>query len=338
MNVSRKGIQAELVFYESPAFCPFHMRRKAGFCILTIDRTKKILVLVTALVSMVSLVSCRQQRTGPSRGDVVERVVEDDLGRAVRLPGKIDSAVSLAPNLTEIVFAVGGGDQLRGVTTFCNYPEAAKAIPSVGDTMNPNMENIAALKPQVVFVSTASQIEAFTSRLEQQGVKTFVTNPSSINDVYRSIFSVGEILGKQENAEKLVEGLKLRADAVETKVKGAAKPKIFVQISKEPLYTVGNNSFLYELIMKAGGDPVTKGINEAYPRYSKESALAANPDVIILSDSNDNREPNDAFNNSPAVKNGKVFRINADILSRPGPRVIDALEQIAKALHPEKFN
>ena len=115
------------------------------------------------------------------------------------------------------------------------------------------------------------------------------------------------------------------------------RPKVFVQISKEPLFTIGKQSFLTELVAQAGGHSVTAEVESAYPKISKETASALNPEVIILSDSEDNKEPNDVFKNSPAVKNGRVFKVNADILSRPGPRLVDALEQIARDLHPEKF-
>jgi iron complex transport system substrate-binding protein len=124
---------------------------------------------------------------------------------------------------------------------------------------------------------------------------------------------------------------------VEAKTAAAPDVKVFVQISKEPLFTVGESSFLTDLINRAGGVSVTADVAEAYPKFSKETALALQPEVLILSDSEDNREPNEVFKNSPAMKNGRVFRINPDLLSRPSPRLVDALEQIAKDLHPEGF-
>jgi iron complex transport system substrate-binding protein len=110
-----------------------------------------------------------------------------------------------------------------------------------------------------------------------------------------------------------------------------------LQISNEPLFTIGKDSFLNDLINRAGGSSVTANVAAAYPKISKETAFVLNPDQIILSDSEDNREPNDVFKNSPAVKNSRVSKIDADLLSRPGPRIVDALEQMARALHPENF-
>ncbi len=261
----------------------------------------------------------------------------DDLGRHVKIPEKIERAVSLAPNLTEIVFAVGAGDKLVGVTTFCNYPEEAKNIQKIGDTMTPNIENIIALKPQIVLVSTASQIENFTKTLDEQGIVYFVTNPNDLDGIYKSIYQIGEIFGKNSRAYEMVDELKQRVADVEARTASAKEVKTFLQVSKEPLYTIGKESFITDLIYRAGGVSVTADVETAYPKLSKETAVALDPEVIILSESSDNQEPNEAFKNSPAVKTGKVFKINADIISRPGPRIVDALEQIAKALHPADF-
>jgi iron complex transport system substrate-binding protein len=233
--------------------------------------------------------------------------------------------------LTESIFAVGAGDKLVGVTTYCNYPEAAMAVGKVGDTQTPNIERIVALKPDVVFVSTASQLEAFMRTLDQQGIAVYVMDAKSLGEVLDDLRALGKLLGTENTSETLVNGLIERV----TKVEGAvanAKPRAFVQISNEPLFTIGADSFLTEVVAKAGGESVTKDVPSGYPKLSKETALAMSPDVIILSDSEDNREPNAAFKNSAAVKNGRVYRINADIISRPGPRLVDALERIAEFL------
>jgi iron complex transport system substrate-binding protein len=276
---------------------------------------------------------CRNNIANPAVEN--QREITDDLGRKISLPNKIERAISLAPNLTETVFAIDAGDKIVGVTTYCNFPEQAKSIQKIGDTMKPNIENIIALKPQVVLVSTASQIEAFTKTLEQQQIAVFVTNPNSLESIYKTIKQLGEIFGKDEKAKTLVESLQKRVAEVEAKTKQAKKLKTFVQIDKNSIFTIGKTSYLTDLISRAGGTSATAEIENPYPNLSKETALALQPEVIILSESEDNKEPNDAFANSPAVKNGKVFKINADILSRPSPRIVDALEQIAKNLHPE---
>jgi iron complex transport system substrate-binding protein len=265
------------------------------------------------------------------------RQITDDLGQKVTLPNQVTKVVSLAPNLTEIVFAVDSGEKLVGVTEFCNFPEDAKKIQKIGDTMKPNLENIIALKPDVVLVSTASQLETFTQTLEKQGIAVFVSNPNNLDSIYKTIGQIGEIFGKKEKANEIINGLKKRVAEVEAKTQNAKTVKTFVQISREPLFTVGKDSFITDLVNRAGGTSVTADISTAYPNISKETALTYQPEAIILSESTDNQNPNEVFIDSSAVKTNKVFKINADILSRPSPRVVDALEQIAKALHPKEF-
>ena len=305
----------------------------------------RLLAIVIITIVINAFAGCRSNSANVSNSSVVPtRVVTDDLGRSVTVPVKITRVVSLAPNLTEIIFAVGAGNRLVGVTTFCNYPEQAKAIAKIGDTMTPNMESIIALKPDVVFVSTASQIEAFMKTLEANGIAVYVTNPKTLDDVFQSLLQLGELLGTREQAAILVSNLSGRRSLlthlvsfVEPRAERKVLTRVFVQISKEPLFTIGKDSFLTDVIAMAYGVSVTNEVPTAYPKLSKETASALNPDVIILSDSEDNQEPNEVFKNSPAVKNGRIYKVNADILSRPGPRLVDALEQIAKDLHPDKF-
>ncbi|MBV9214599.1 MAG: cobalamin-binding protein [Acidobacteria bacterium] len=301
-------------------------------------------LLILIIVTLMLLGGCSKQM-GSASNAVSEqnnsrrsatRVVTDDLGRKVTVPVRITRVVSTAPSVTENIFAVGAGDRLVGVTTFCNYPEEAKSIAKVGDTMNPNMETIVALKPDVVLVSSASQLENFTKVLEQNGIAVYVTNPTSLQGVFKNLKELGDLLGTREQAEKLVGDLVVRT-LTESPSLPPKNNRVFIQISKEPLFTIGKDSFLNEVVGAAGGESVTEGVATAYPKLSKETASGLNPDVIILSDSPDNQEPNEAFRNSPAVKNGRVYKINADIISRPGPRLVDALEEIARDLHPEKF-
>ena len=292
------------------------------------------LVLLLAVFTAV-FASCRNNSPGAQEETKI-REVTDDLGKKFKLPAKVTRAVSLAPNLTEIVFAIGAGDRLVGVTSFCNFPESATKIQKVGDTLKPNVENIIALKPQVVFVSTASQLESFTAILEKQDIAIFITNPGTLEGIYKSIGKVGEVFDEGEKADALIDGLKNRVAEVIEKTKKVQKMNTFVQIDKSP-FTIGKGSFLTDLIEKAGGISVTKDVEKPYFKISKERAIALNPSAIILSESADNNEPNDVFENSSAVKEKRVYKINADILSRPGPRIVDALEQIAKSLHPEKF-
>jgi len=265
----------------------------------------------------------------------------DDAGRRVSLPARVTRVVSLAPNLTEIVFAVGGGDRLVGRTSYCDYPAEAKAVAEIGDTLHPSLERIIALKPQVVLISTSSQLEVFTQQLQNQNITVFVTDPHDLQGVFRSIAQVGEIMGEKLRTALLVESLRDRADDVETAVKGKQPVRVFYQVSAEPLYTAGHDAFVTDLMRRAGAASVTANVPGAWPKYSNESALAARPDAIILptggSMGSANSDVTEALRQSPAALQGRVYKINDDYLTRPGPRAIDGLEAMARALHPDAF-
>ena len=302
--------------------------------VLLLARGACLLFLIVGMFS-----ACRiESPDGPVESEVRKNLVTDDLGREVIIRRPIERIVSLAPSVTEMVFAAGAGDRLVGVTTYCNFPEPAKAIEKVGDTQTPNIERIIALKPDVVFVSTASQLEAFMQTLEQQNIAVYVTDPKGIDGVAEELKTLGRLFGTESIADEHSGSLKQRSTRVDEDVKGKVRPKVFVQISKEPLFTIGRDAFLTEVASRAGGESVTGDVPTGFPKLSKETASAMAPEVIILSDSEDNREPNEVFRNSPAVKNGRVYRINADIISRPGPRLVDALEQIAGFLHERGGN
>jgi ABC-type Fe3+-hydroxamate transport system substrate-binding protein len=269
------------------------------------------------------------------------REVIDEAGRHVILPNKIDRIVSLAPNLTEIVYAVGAGDRLVGRTSYCDYPPQAKSVAEIGDTMHPSIERIITLKPQIVLVSTASQLENFTRQLDEQKIAVYVTNPKNLDEIFLSIERLGELFGTSETAKKLATELRSRTQKVESAVASAKPVRVFYQVSDQPLYTIGRDAYLTDLIRRAGGVSVTADVATAFPRYSDEAALASKPDAIILpgggSMGNANLSVVSALKNSPAVLNNRVYKINDDHLSRPGPRLVDGLEDIARALHPEAF-
>jgi len=295
-------------------------------------------VWMAVVVCLALLSACTPGRTannGPSRE------IKDDAGRLVSIPTKVDRIVSLAPNLTEIVFAVGAGNRLVGRTSYCDYPPEAKAIAEVGDTIHPNIEPIIALKPQVVLVSTASQLEAFTQQLQGQNIAVFVTDPHDLEGVFRSIEQIGEIVGEKDRANQLVQKLRERTNAVEQAAKQKPPVRVFYQASGEPLYTAGRDSFVTDLMRRAGAVSVTADVPGAWPKYSNESALAARPEAIILPTGGSmgaaNANVADALRQSPAVLNGRVYKINDDHLARPGPRLVDGLEEMARALHPDAF-
>jgi iron complex transport system substrate-binding protein len=207
--------------------------------------------------------------------------------------------------------------------------------------MHPSIERIVALKPQIVLVSTASQLEAFTKQLDEQSIAVYVTNPRSLDEVFHSIETLGDLFGHRDGAASIVADLRRRAAAVEVAT-GSVKPiKIFYQVSNEPLYTIGRESYLTDMVRRAGGVSVTADVPTAFPRFSDEAALAARPEAIILPTGGSMGTANStvatALKRSPAALNNRIYKINEDHLQRPGPRLVDGLEEMARALHPEVF-
>lgn len=296
------------------------------------------------LCTLVIAQACsRRSSTSSTNSQVATetREVLDEARRQVTLPIKINRIVSLAPNLTEIVYAVGAGDRLVGNTEYCDYPAEARKVTKVGDTMHPSVERIIALKPQIVLVSTASQLEVFTKQLDQQGIAVYVTNPRSLDEIFGSLTTLGEIFGNSEQANYVVAQLRRRSDLVTVALGNVTPVRVFYQVAGEPLYTIGREAYLTDLVRRAGGVSVTADVPQAFPRYSDEAALSARPEVIILPTGGSMGTANStvagALRDSPAVRNNRVYRINDDHLSRPGPRLVDGLEALAHALHPEAF-
>jgi iron complex transport system substrate-binding protein len=332
LNVSRKNIGGKTRYFSMPCIFVLMDANTGHFDFWILDfLVVKRLILFQVLFAIALSTGCS---TPPPADNARTRAVQDGDGRVVHVPESIERVVSLAPSLTEMVFAAGAADRLVGVTTYCNYPAETASIAKVGDTQTPNIERIIALKPDVVLVSTDSQLEAFMNVLGEQKVAVYVTDAKKFEDVPQALRRLGELFGTEGTANGAADNMAAREQAVIERLATKKRPNVFVQISKDDLFTIGKTSFLTEVIERAGGVSMTRDIDSPYPKLSKETALALNPDVIILSDSEDNREPNDVFKNSPAVKNARVYRINADIISRPGPRLVDAMEQIANDLHP----
>jgi iron complex transport system substrate-binding protein len=302
----------------------------------------RLLVLICAL--LLSASCAQRSATRPLQGDSQSgtREVTDGAGRRVRVPVRPERIITLAPNLTEIIYAVGAGSRLVGNTTFCDYPAEAKGVAKVGDTLQPSIERIIALRPQLILISTASQLEAFSRQLNEQNIAVYITDPHDLEGVFQSIEAIGDLVDERERAASLVASLRARAGAIEGSVKRSKPVSVFYQVSAEPLYTAGRDSFITDLIKRAGGQSVTADVPGAWPRYSDEAALAARPDAVIMATGDSmgaqaNAEIAMPLRRSPAVLNNRVYKINGDYLSRPGPRLVDGLEQIARALHPEAF-
>ena len=345
-NASRKGVQAAgfraYSFLVPPIACSHSEEQEIGGIFLSASHLQlRPIAAALSLLFALAFVACSVEKRNPTTQEADIREVNDEAGRRVSVPAKVERFISLAPNLTEIVYAVGAEDRLVGNTTFCDYPEAAKKVQKVGDTLQPSIERILALRPQLVLVSTASQLEAFTKQLDEHSIAVYVTDPHDLEGVFRSINGLGKLLNEEQRAQETVNQLRSRATSVTEAVRSAKPVKVFYQLSAEPLYTAGKASFVTDLIQRAGGISVTADVPEAWPRYSQESAVAARPEAIVLptggSMGSANSDVARGLKRSPAALSGRVYRVNGDFLSRPGPRAVIGLEQLARVLHPEAF-
>jgi iron complex transport system substrate-binding protein len=263
--------------------------------------------------------------------------VTDDAGRDVTIEAKPDRIVSLAPANTEIVAALGAIDRLVGVTTYCDYPAEVADIEKVGDFVGPNLEAIAALDPDVVLVTTGVQAEVIT-QLEALGAAVVAIDPQTVDALYDSILTVGAAIGETDAADDVVGSMRIQIDAIGEQVE-TAPVRCFLEIAQDPLFTVGSGTLLNDVIQHAGGENVVT--EEGYVAYSVEQLLAADPDVYLAT-LGSMSAPSDitgrpGYENLSAVAEGRVFMLDDNLVSRPGPRIVDGIRQIAEALHPDVF-
>ena len=272
--------------------------------------------------------ACAQKHQAPT----ADRVFIDEQGRAVKINSDPQRIISLAPSVTETLFALGLSDRIVGVTSYCDYPPEAAQKERVGDTMRPSLEKIIALKPDLVIASTASQLEQFVQRLDELGVPIYVSNPRLLDDVLSSIERIGEIAGAKQRALELSRTLRERIEAIGRRSATLGKPKVLFILGTEPLITVGKMSFVSDLIRRAGGESISDDVSEDYPQYSLETAVAKQPEVIFLQ-AGESDLPS-RLKQTPAARADRVYRLNDDLLLRPGPRIVDGLEQMAAKIHP----
>jgi len=272
----------------------------------------------------------------------------DGLGRTVKLSAPAQKIVSTAPSNTEILFAVGAGRQVVGVDDFSDFPAEAKTLTKVGGTNKYNMEQIAALKPDLVLMAEINNPEDAKS-LEALGITVYyLSNPTTLEDMYQNLLLVGSLTGHEQEAAALIETLKARVSAVDEKTKTAAsKPVVFYEMdSTDPAkpYTAGTGTFIDLLITRAAGAnlPAVAGIKDTYPQVSLEQVVATDPDMILLGDAMWGVTPESVgqrpgWDKLKAVIGQQVFPFDDNLVSRPGPRLVDGLEALAKLIHPELF-
>lgn len=296
-------------------------------------RAAVLLVTVIIVCTALALGGC-EQNVGEAKGS---GTYTDDIGRQVTLDGIPERLVSISPACTEILFALGLGEKVVGVTEYCNYPEEASELEKVGTFTTPNQEAIVALDPDLVLATGGLQEELIDS-LEQLGLTVYVVNPNTFSETVETIREIGKLTGAEQEAGEVAEDMQARADAIAAAVKqktsaGAPTPKVFYEIFFENnVWTAGSDSVISDLVRLAGGENLGDADSSDYYEFSVERLVAEDPDVYLVG-SGSMASPGDITTRSgwdsiQAIQGGRVYVVDEDLVYRTGPRLIDGLEAI----------
>jgi iron complex transport system substrate-binding protein len=266
--------------------------------------------------------------------------VRDMAGRAVTVPDRPARVVSLAPSLTEIVYAVDAGDLLVAVTQHCDYPPAAAHKPRIGGIYTPNLELILSMKPDLVLATTEANRDEHIQALAALGLPVYVVRGDSFPTVLESIRRVGRLLGREPEARRLAAGMQRQVDDIARAVQGARRPRVLYVVWGNPLIVPGRPAMITDLIRRAGGDSVSAEEAAEFPRFSVEEAVARDPEQVILAQHRDDTVDRrlrewEHLTLLPAVRAGRIHRIDGDLIHRAGPRIVSGVKALARILHPE---
>lgn len=261
---------------------------------------------------------------------LADQLFIDEIGDKVALKGHPQRIVSLAPSITEILFALGAEDLVVGVTDFCDYPPEAKRKESVGGFVNPNIEKILSLSPDLVFATKDGNDPQVVERLKRFGLPVYVTNPRNFDEIIESILKISRLIGKATEGKALFEELKKRKEIILERVRTKKPRRVLFLYGLDPMVSAGPGTFADNLIGLAGGANVLADSPVAYPKINLEEAIARGPDVVVVSEmkgeNSDLKRLKDAFGKN-------AHRINGDLINRPGPRIILGLEELYKIIH-----
>jgi iron complex transport system substrate-binding protein len=265
------------------------------------------------------------------------RTLTDELGRTVVVPDHPHRLVCLVPSIVDDVYSLGAGDDVIAVSDYTKFPAQAEAKPKIGAPMNPSLESIVALHPDLVLGSGDMNHVQTANQLESYGIPVFMVNPHGIAGIYTSILSLGKALHRESDAARLVQSLQVREQAVRRRVSGKPVVRVFMPVWYDPIVTIGRHAFITELIEAAGGVSITSDIAQEWPQVSLEAIVARRPDALLLvrnskvSLSELSNLP--GWDTLPAVRAGRVYYADSRI-DLPSPVAIDALEDLAQQFHP----
>ena len=263
--------------------------------------------------------------------------MRDDRGVDVRLPVSPRRVVSLAPSLTEVVFLLGRQDLLVGVTRYCNFPPTAASLPKIGGVSDPDVERVVSLAPDLVLCTTDGNPREKVRALEETGIPCFAVAPQDLSSVFATIERVGALLGAAGRGRAEAAALRRRADRARSAGKGDGSPgpRVLFAVSTSPIIAAGSGTFMDEIVRLAGGRNMAAGYSGRYPRLSVEDLVAARPDVVFVAGmAGVERFPEEVrrWKEIPAFRDGDVHTLDGDVVTRPGPRLVAALEQVSAVL------
>ena len=273
-------------------------------------------------------------------GETEAETFVDQVGRSVDIPGPPERIVSLMPSITEIIFDLKAENLLKGVTLFTNEPPAAASLPKVGSYVHLDLEKIISLEPDLCLAARDGNPKHIIDRITALGIPVFTIDPKNLPQIMESIVMLGQVLQKEENALSIVQGMQDKIDHVSLRLEGSpSKPRVFFQIDAAPIISAGSETFIDHLISRAGGINLAAGATP-YPRYSWEDILRMQPDIVIIASMAGGYSEDELkkswrrWHQVPAVKNGKLFVVDAALFDRPTARLIDGLEMLVDILHP----
>jgi iron complex transport system substrate-binding protein len=306
-------------------------------------RLRRVLVACSAVAAL--LVACSNESSprppASSPGAAFPVTITDDDGVAVTVATPPQRIITFAPSNTEIVFALGLGDRVVGVSgDFDNYPPAASEIEHVGGAgefgVDPNVEKVVSLQPDLLLaIAGGTQWKDQLRRLE---IPVFTVNATDFDDLLEDIRTIGRLTGTGEQATQLTEQMQTRAQQVAQAGASSGRTTCFFEAYYPPLTTVGPNTFIFDLLERAGCDPVSAGAKSDYPQWSVDRLVRQSPEVYLVSSESGvsaesvGRRP--GFHAIGAVQNGRVHLVNSDLITRPGPRVVEGLELLAELFYP----
>jgi iron complex transport system substrate-binding protein len=274
----------------------------------------------------------------PFMANVAPRTFVDGLGRTVFLANAPTRIVSLAPSITETIFAIGLGEQLVGVTEFCDYPPEAKQKRKVGYS-HANVESIVALQPDLVLAPREFLRADVLGKLEQLKIPTFILDTKTIEDIPAHIQLLGRMLDRSPAADRVAMELRQRLKDIRSRTETLPRRRVLYVLNSQPLITVGPGSFIHQLIELAGGENVAAGAPTPYPRLSIEEVIKKDPQLIVFPVGSAEGIPPaeqqlwQRWTTLSAVRHGRLHQIQSDLLNRPGPRIAEGVEQLSRIIH-----